>query len=149
MFPLILWFALALGLTLFVVQLSARWAMHWSARLVESRFRAAESIANEERVPQEWLRSFRRRLDRIERAGGSEARVARSVERARRRCLRRVDDLMRFFEGSPYVDTPSVRHQLLRALQSQRERWEGEEWLALSGLCPDDEEDLDRDDTAL
>jgi hypothetical protein len=60
-----------------------------------------------------------------------------------------VDDLMRFFEGSPYVDTPSVRHQLLRALRSQRQRWEGEEWLVLSGLRHDDDSDLAPEETAL
>ena len=131
---LLLWFALAIGVTLFVVRLAAQWAMYWSARLIESRFQAAENIANEERVPPGWLRSFQRRRDRILRARGSEVQVQGAVERARRRCLRRLDGLIRFFEHSAFVDTPSTRHQLLRTLRAQRERWQGEEWPALLGL---------------
>ena len=111
MFRIMLWFSLAIGLTLFVVRLTAQWPMHWSGQMLQSKFQAADTITNEERVPKEWLRSFRRRADRIRRMGGGAERLQRMAERTRKRCLRKLDSLLRFFEHSAFVDSPSTRHQ--------------------------------------
>jgi len=124
----------AIAVTIFVIRLFARGAMHWSGQLVASRFRAAEHIVEKGTAPEEWVVPYRRKIEAIRLAKGDGDRVERVMLRARRRCARRLDELTRFFQGTPFVDTPGARHQLVRRLQDQRDRLEAEDWRTFLGL---------------
>jgi hypothetical protein len=122
----------AIGATVFLVRLLLRWTMIWSGRSVESRFRAAEQIVNDEQVPEEWLCPFRRRINAIRRRAGSEERVATVAGRARARCLHKLDALIGYFQSSPFVSDKGARRTLLRSLQVQRNRWLSADWVSLT-----------------
>ena len=116
------------GLTLLLTQFLVRRAAVQGSRYIESRFRAAECIVNEGRVPEAWVRSFHRHVDAVRRRGGTADEMAQASRRARKRCLRELDSLMRFFQGVTFVDSLATRDVLIQALQRERNRWAAEEW---------------------
>jgi hypothetical protein len=128
MIETLLWLILAITLTIFLIRLLARGAMRWSSQLVRSRFRAAEHIIEEETAPEEWIAPYRRRIGEMRLGRQDKSRAAQVAQRARRRCTRKLDGLVKFFESTPFVDTPGARHLVVRRLQNQRRRLIGEEW---------------------
>jgi len=134
MLDIAFWLIAAIAVTIFLIRLFARGAMHWSGQLVASRFRAAEHIVEKGTAPEEWVGLYRRKIEAIRLAEGDGDRVERVILRARRRCTRKLDELIRFFQGTPFVDTPGARHLLVRRLQDQRGRLETEDWRAFLGL---------------
>lgn len=134
MIQTILWLILAITLTIFLIRLLARGAMRWSSQLVRSRFRAAEYIIEEETAPEEWVVSYRRRIRAMRLGRQDKSKTAQIAQRARRRCTRKLDRLIRFFESTPFVDRPGARHLLVRRLQNQRRRLAGEEWQTFLSL---------------
>ena len=108
-----------LGTTLFMMWLSERSA---NASLTE-RFKDAETVVNEGRVPASWLgRSslfgafMQGRLGRAFAPQGAD----------KTRLLERLDDLILFFETCPFFDSEASRDALLDALWLERDRWEAD-----------------------
>ncbi len=126
MSALLFWSALWLvgvGLFLYLMmRLARRLALRFSQG-VEANIRAAESIVNDERVPDAWIAPYCQRIETLRRAVGSEAEIERAGQRGHKDCLRQLDQLVRFFEKTNLVDSAESRHVLLKGLQRQRERW--------------------------
>ena len=85
---------------------------------IEERFRAADAIVNDHRVPATWLKASRAR-----RGAGPEDEV-----KAQALCLGKLDELTRYFRTSPFVDGEESREVLLQELQAAREAWEKGTW---------------------
>lgn len=74
---------------------------------VDRRHRAAEAIIETGSPPREWIEALP--------PGGG--------ERSRRRLLRELGKLAKYFEHSPLVDTEETRRVLLDQLKEIREKW--------------------------
>ena len=124
---MVLWLA-GVGLFIyFMIALVRRLAVRYSQG-VEANVRAAESIVNDERVPDAWTAPYRQQIETLRQAVGSEAEIEEAARRGHQDCLRRLDRLAHFFEKSDLVDSAESRHVLLKGLQRQRERWVAGGW---------------------
>ena len=128
---LLFWTALWIaGVGLFVylmIKLVRRLAVRFSQG-VEANVRAAESIVNDERVPDAWAAPYRQQIETLRRTLGSEAEIERAGRRGHKDCLHRLDQLSQYFEKSDLVDSAESRHVLLKGLQRQRARWVAGGW---------------------
>ncbi len=128
---LLFWTALWLaGVGLFVyltITLVRRLVIRFSQG-VEANVRAAESIVNDERVPEAWAAPYRQQIETLRRTVGSEAEIERAGRRGHKDCLRQLDRLVQYFEKSNLVDSTESRHVLLTGLQRQRARWVSGGW---------------------
>lgn len=128
---LLFWTALWLaGVGLFVylmIKLVRRLAIRFSQG-VEANVRAAESIVNDERVPEAWAAPYRQQIENLRRNVGTEAEIERAGRRGHKDCLHRLDQLAHYFEKSNLVDSAESRHVLLKGLQRQRARWVAGGW---------------------
>jgi hypothetical protein len=113
--------ALLIAATIFLTQLIFRVGTKKLITQLESRMRACEQIANQKAIPDDWLRPLQGR--------------AGDPATAKKQCLRRLDDLIRFYEHTNLVDSAETRRVLLASLREQRARWETLDWAAL--LTPD------------
>ncbi len=94
---------------------------------IEERLDALDQIVNEGRVPDSWLKPFRRRAARLRKAGASERRIRRLERAARKQCLIRIEELQRYAGGSGVADTEDTRHLIVTSLQEEAERWRDDE----------------------
>ena len=131
MVTLLFWTALwVAGVGLFVylmITLVRRLTVRFSQG-VEANVRAAESIVNDERVPEAWAAPYRQQIETLRQSVGTEAEIERVARRGHQDCLRRLDRLMQYFEKSNLLDSAESRHVLLTGLQRQRERWVDGGW---------------------
>ena len=128
---LLFWTALwVAGVGLFVylmIKLVRRLAIRFSQG-VEANVRAAETIVNDERVPEAWAAPYRQRIETLRLNFGTEAEIERTGRRGHKDCLHRLDQLTQYFEKSDLVDSAESRHVLLKGLQRQRARWVAGGW---------------------
>lgn len=139
MWELFFWLALAFTLLIFFIRWLTRWAVGIMQRQVEARIRAAETIVNDGVVPAAWLQPYRQRLAMLQQRGGSAADRVRLGRQIQQQCLHQVDDLIRYFQGGAFVDSPYTRDILLEALQQQRRRWATQEWQTFVALIREEE----------
>lgn len=119
---------LGTGLFLYLTMMLVRWMTVRFSQGVEANVRAAESIVNDERVPEAWTAPYRQQIETLRRSVGSEAEIERAGRRGYKDCLRQLDRLVQYFEKSNLVDSTESRHVLLTGLQRQRERWVSGGW---------------------
>lgn len=108
---------LLIAATIFLTQLIFRVGTKKLIEQLEARMRACELIANQKTIPDDWLRPYRQR------AGDPAA--------AKKQCMRRLNDLIRFYEHTNLVDSAETRRVLLASLREQRLRWETLDWAAI------------------
>ncbi len=128
---LLFWSALwilGIGLFLYLTMMLVRWMTVRFSQGVEANVRAAESIVNDERVPEAWTAPYRQQIETLRRSVGSEAEIERAGRRGHKDCLRQLDRLVQYFEKSSLVDSTESRHVLLTGLQRQRARWVAGGW---------------------
>ncbi len=128
---LLFWSALwilGIGLFLYLTMMLVRWMTVRFSQGVEANVRAAESIVNDERVPEAWTAPYRQQIEALRRSVGSEAEIERAGRRGHKDCLRQLDRLVQYFEKSSLVDSTESRHVLLSGLQRQRARWVAGGW---------------------
>ena len=116
------------ALFLYLTMMLVRWMTVRFSQGVEANVRAAESIVNDERVPEAWAAPYRKQIDTLRQAVGSEAEIEQAGRRGHKDCLRQLDRLVQYFEKSNLVDSTESRHVLLTGLQRQRERWVAGGW---------------------
>jgi hypothetical protein len=86
---------------------------------VDRRHRAAEEILDSGRAPRAWIEMLSRRFPGL--ASGA---VASRRERAlKRRLVRELRRLEKYFERSPLVDSEETRTTLVAELRAVREKW--------------------------
>jgi hypothetical protein len=131
MFEIILLVLIPFVLALFMI----KWFTDWGARTVtrdfEAKIRAAESLINEHRVPDEWLDPYRDRLTALQTRNASLQQQERLIASARKACLERTTQLIKVFERGAFVGSQRTSHELVSALQVQRKRLENEDWHTL------------------
>jgi hypothetical protein len=142
MFELVLILGLTIGLATFLFQILTRFATWAVAGSVESRMRAAESIVNEERIPPFWIRSYQAKRDELIKQGAGPEVLADLGRKAQSDCIKRIDDLLHFFENDRIVDSYESRIVLQKALQQAKKNWQAASWefflaRALPGKAPD------------
>ena len=126
---------IALGVLIGVVTtglyIITRWGMNIAMKDIVARLQAGETIVSQESVPEAWVAQYRRRIEAMRKAGKSEEEIERVGLHARDRCLRQIDDLIKFYEKANIVDSSETRDILIGALQEQRKRWLTLGWQAL------------------
>ena len=127
LFWIVLWLV-GVGLFIYFMITLVRQLVIRYSQGVEANVRAAESIVNDERVPDAWAAPYRQQIETLRRTVGSEAEIEEAARRGHQDCLRRLDRLVQFFEKSNLVDSAESRHVLLKGLQRQRERWVAGGW---------------------
>ena len=115
--------------------LMIKWFTDWGARTVtrdfEAKIRAAESLINEQRVPDEWLDPYRDRLTALQRRNASQQQQEQLIASARKTCLQRITQLIEVFKRGAFVGNQRTSDELVTALQAQRKRLENEDWHTL------------------
>lgn len=112
-----------------------RWLSAYIQRHIGERLDALDQIVNEGRVPETWLRRYRRRAARLKAADASTNQIARLEKVARKQCLANIKELQRYIEGTGVADSPQTRQFLLKELQEQAERWRDDQvWHELVDL---------------
>lgn len=116
---------LLIAATIFLTQLIFRLGAKKLMEQLEARMRACELIANQAMIPDDWLRPYRGRP-------GDPTEAAR----AKRQCLRKLNDLIRFYEHTNLVDSAETRRVLLASLRQQHARWETLDWSTILAAAP-------------
>jgi hypothetical protein len=97
-------------------------------RMIEERLEALEQLVNEQRAPEDWLRPSRQKLDAARRAG--ESRLARLGEQTHKRCIRKLEEMIRYTTEVNFADSEATRKTVASALKAQHELWESRDWRA-------------------
>jgi len=114
---------LLIAATIFLTQLIFRLGTKKLINQLEARMRACEQIANQKTIPDDWLHPYRQRAD--------------DPATAKKQCIRRLNELIRFYEHTNLVDSAETRRVLLASLREQRARWETLDWAAMLAAAPD------------
>ncbi len=114
------------------------WGAIWGtnkamARLIGDKHRAMQIIIETGQVPSSWSAPFAARIARLNADPGNVSRVADLQAQARRHCLRKLDDLVRYAETTPLVDGEETRSLLLDQLTSLRAAVEAGQ--GADGIC--------------
>ncbi len=128
MLPLLLAFAAVIAL----FTLGVRWGVviigKVLGRVVHERHHNAEYITSTGQVPEAWTRPYFERIDGVQAngeldAGVRERRVARLEAQAKRRSIKGIDDLLRYFSRAPVFADDHSRRVLMEELESAKETW--------------------------
>jgi hypothetical protein len=115
-------------LFIFLLKYSGVLVTKLSERFVTSRFRAAESLLKEGRLPANWSERIHARVFH-----GIPARLGLRVRDqlendAKRMMLGMLDGLIKYFGNSPFFDNPDTRTMFLERLEAVRESWRQKSW---------------------
>lgn len=97
-------------------------------RVIDERHHNAEYITTTGQVPEAWTRPYFQRIDALQASGGTEPaarerRIARLEAQARRRSLKGIDDLLRYFARAPVFADEHSRRVLMEQLEAARQAW--------------------------
>lgn len=97
-------------------------------RVIDERHHHAEYITTTGQAPEAWTRPYFERIAALQAAGGlepaaRERRIARLDAQAKRRSLKGIDDLLRYFARAPVFADEHSRRVLIEQLEAARETW--------------------------
>jgi hypothetical protein len=121
---LMLAFLVVVAIFTLVAYVVGTWISDYVQRHIQGRLDAIDQLVNDEQVPTDWLRPYRRRADRLRKAGANERRIRRLEQAARKQCLIRIGELQRYVVGSGVADSGDTRHVIVTSLQDQAQRWQ-------------------------
>ena len=113
--------AAGLALSVLLIKVFAGWAEGQFVRIINSRLNNAEILVNEGKLPEDWMQPFREQIEGIRLQSGSEDKMERVGHRARQRCLRNMDDTIKFFQERNVTDSEDTRQFLLSSLKERRD----------------------------
>jgi len=128
MTEIVLILGLAIGVTTFLFQLIARYATQIIARSVESRMRDTEVIVNEESIPHAWIASYHARQAALIAKNAGLDELAKLGQKTQSECIKKIDDLLHFYENNPIADSEESRIVLRKALQKTKAAWQNASW---------------------
>ena len=96
---------------------------------VRIRHEAAEHILDNGRIPVAWAEETTARRRSLKEAYGGEAAV-------RDLALKKIGQLIRYFEKAPVFENSATRRMLLDDLAEARNRWEVAEWPEIAPSSP-------------
>ena len=97
-----------------------------SERLLTSHFRALEALLEHDKLPAEWGEEVRKMAQNRTVRGGLSDDLPRE-EQAKSFLLKKIRSLHKYFETSPFVESPETRALLLEQLEALTEQWESAE----------------------
>lgn len=132
MLGLILMFlALILFFTL-MAYLVGKVVSRYVRNVITARLEAIDQIVNEEQVPENWLRRYRRRVARLRESSADERQIVPLKRLARKRALANVEELIRYVKETGVTKDPETKRMVVAELEQQAERWRDDEtWDAL------------------
>jgi len=128
MLPLLLAFVAVIAL----FTLGVRWGVviigKVLGRVVHERHQNAEYITSTGQVPEAWTRPYFQQIDALQANGDldpavRERRIARLEAQAKRRSIKGIDDLLRYFSRAPVFADDYSRRVLMEDLESAKETW--------------------------
>jgi hypothetical protein len=125
----------AIVASIILIKLMADWGERQFVRNLASMLDDAGYIVNEGKLPEAWVQPFREQIDTIRRKSGSENKIEHIGCKARQRCLRNIDGLIKFFQERNVTDGEETRQFLLTSLKEQRGRVAAAAWQDL--LAPE------------
>jgi hypothetical protein len=144
MLELVLISAVGLGVCVLLVKVLSDWGERQFVRVIESRLSVTELIVNEGKLPEAWVQPFRERIEAIRQKGGSEKKIERVGQQARRQLLRNLDDLIKFFQERNVTDGEETRQFLLSSLKERRDWAATASWQDLLAPEASAQDKLDR-----
>ena len=99
-------------------------------RVLDARLTDMEQIVNDNQVPDAWLRPFRRKLAAMRRTGTDDAKLTRLSQQTQKRCLRKLEEMIRYATEANFADSRETKNVVVVALKAQREVWEAMDWPA-------------------
>ena len=128
MLPLLLAFAAVIALFTLGVRFGVVIVGKVLGRVVHERHHNAEYITSTGQVPEAWTRPYFERIDELQANGELDAavrerRIARLEAQAKRRSIKGIDDLLRYFSRAPVFADEHSRRVLMEELESAKETW--------------------------
>lgn len=128
MLPLLLAFAAVIALFTLGVRFGVVIVGKVLGRVVHERHHNAEYITSTGQVPEAWTRPYFERIDELQAnaeldAAVRERRIARLEAQAKRRSIKGIDDLLRYFARAPVFADEHSRRVLMEELESAKETW--------------------------
>ena len=128
MLPLLLAFAAVIALFTLGVRFGVVIVGKVLGRVVHERHHNAEYITSTGQVPEAWTRPYFERIDALQAdaeldAAVRERRIARLDAKAKRRSIKGIDDLLRYFSRAPVFADEHSRRVLMEELESAKETW--------------------------
>ena len=128
MLPLLLAFAAVIALFTLGVRFGVVIIGKVLGRVVHERHHNAEYITSTGQVPEAWTRPYFERIDELQAdaeldGAVRERRIARLEAQAKRRSIKGIDDLLRYFSRAPVFADEHSRRVLLEELESAKETW--------------------------
>jgi len=94
---------------------------------IQDRLHALQEIV-EGRVPDVWLKPFRRRTAALRRKGASEAQFTRLAKRIQKRCLRHLEEMTQYTSKINFTDSELTQKEIVGLLQTYRQTWTTKDW---------------------
>ncbi|MBN1873027.1 MAG: hypothetical protein JXA33_02275 [Anaerolineae bacterium] len=123
MLPMILLYTGVIVVFSIGLYLMSRWAASYVERIVQGRLDAMEELVNRKHIPEVWLRPFQEQLTKYQEKGADEKKIARVKQKAQKRCLRRIDELIKYVENVNFTDGGETKAALLNTLHTYQETW--------------------------
>lgn len=128
MLPLLLAFVAVIALFTLGVRFGVVIVGKVLGRVVHERHHNAEYITSTGQVPEAWTRPYFERIDELQAnaeldAAVRERRIARLEAQAKRRSIKGIDDLLRYFARAPVFADEHSRRVLMEELESAKETW--------------------------
>lgn len=121
MLYLVLVSAAGLALCVLLIKVLSDWGERQFVRAIGSKLSAAEIIVNAGKLPEDWVQPFREQIEGIRLKDGSESKMERVGQQARRSCLRNLDSMIKFFQERNVTDGEETRQFLLSSLKERRD----------------------------
>jgi hypothetical protein len=102
-------------------------ASNMVTRAIHERLHALEEIVEGE-VPDAWLKRFQRRAAALRGNDASEAQFARLGKRVQKRCLRNIDEMIRYVTNINLADSETTQKQIVAELKAQQQAWLAKDW---------------------
>ena len=124
-------FAVVVAVVTVGMYLAGNWAERLFSRGLVANLKAGETIVEENRLPDAWIRPYRKKIDGMRRAGKKQQDIDKVGRQAQKDWFKKMDDLIVFFQKTNLTDSPDTKEQLLSTLSERRQQWAGMGWEVL------------------
>jgi hypothetical protein len=132
--------AAALALCVLLIKFMTDLGERYFTRAIGSTLNETEQIVNEDKLPEKWVQPFRERIEAIQRKGETGSKAERVGQKARKRCLRGLDALTKFYQERDVTDSEDTRQLILNALKERRAWVETATWQDLLAPATSDQD---------
>lgn len=96
-------------------------------RAIQDRLHALQEIV-EGRIPDVWLKPFRRRTAALRRNAAGEARFARLGKRIQKRCLHHLEEMTQYTSKINFTDSELTQKEIVALLKTYQRTWPAKDW---------------------